>query len=293
MRQFPNILIPPEVQRIALSKPVAPKFNTSLPFVPQKQQPAPIQTQEAIALSLGLIVVVVVVTPMANMLGGILLIVGTAAIVLRVRVQFLTYKRRYQDYQITLQNYFTKLESYSQEEVKYQQALAIAHSPDRLVSFRQQQFQKFFAKLSLSDKAIALTENAKAIESSEKSIYGFGIELQNYLSGTIYQGVNLHISSINYDWQPVFAYVDPDTNAHIAIEIDSTSENVAVSIQNDLADRFLVNSGWIVIKFARSQVLQNPTECCKEFAKLLDRLSIDPVALAKFDDIGDLIPLKI
>ena len=271
MRQFSLVLIPPEVQRIALSKPVAPKFDKPFPTSPSQQQPAPIQIQEAIGLSLGLIAVVVVVTPIANALGGILLIVGTVAIVIRIRLQFLTYKRRYQDYQITLQNYFTKLESYSQEEVRYQQKLAITHSPERIIEFRQHQFQKFFAKMHPNEKAIALTKNSNAIE---KIICDFGIELQEHLSGTLYHSVKIHIPSINYDWTPALTYIDTVTNAHIAIEIDELSENAAGSTQNDLADRFLVNSGWIIIKFSRSQILQSSAECCQEFMKLLDRLSL-------------------
>ena len=271
MRQFPLILIPPEVQRIALSKPVAPKFDKPFPTSPSQQQPAPIQIQEAIGLSLGLIAVLVVVTPVANALGGILLIVGTGAIVVRIRLQFLTYKRRYQDYQITLQNYFTKLESYSQEEVKYQQKLVIAHSPEKIIEFRQHQFQKFFAKLPPNDKASALTKNSNSLE---EVIYDFAMELQENIVGTLYQSLKLHIPSINYDWTPALTYIDPVTNAHIAIEIDALSENAAASTQNDLADRFLVNSGWIIIKFSRSQILHSSAECCQEFMKLLDRLSL-------------------
>jgi hypothetical protein len=287
MRQFPVILIPPEVQRIAQSKPVAPKMSIALPSLPSNQQPAPIQIQEAIALSFGLIFVVAIVTTFAKELGIMLLIVGTVALVLRIRYQFLTYKKRDQSHQHTLQNYFKKLEAYSREEVGYEQKLAIAHSPERILQFRRQQFQKFFAKITPIENAIALTKSNPS-DPEQSAIYNFGITLQQHLSGTLYQNVKLHIPSASQDWQPALTYIDPELNVHIAIEIIRDSEGAANLMQKDLCDRFLVDSGWIMIKFSQKQISQSSTACCKEFAKLLDRLSLDPSVLSNFDAIPDL-----
>ncbi len=298
MRQFPVILIPPEVQRIAQSKPVAPKLDTVLPSSPSNQQPEPIQIQEAIAFSFGLIFVVALVTVFAKELGIMLLIVGTVAIVLRIRYQFLTYKKRDKTYQNTLLNYFAKLEAYSREEVNHQQKLAIAHAPDRIIAFRHQQFQKFFAKLPSHENAIALTKNRQPSDDTnltkdmEELIYRFGMTLQKYLSGTLYQGVKIYIPSLNHDWVPALTYIDPALNVHIAIEISLDSESAANLMQNDLADRFLVDSGWIMIKFSQKQILQSSAQCCKEFAKLLDRLSLDPSVLSNFESIPDLVPAR-
>ncbi len=288
MRQFPVTLIPPEVQRIAQSKPVVPKFDVILPSISQSQ-PTPINIQEAIALSLGLIVVVAIVTIFAKELGIILLIVGTVAIVLRTRSQFLSYKRRYQEYEGSLRHYFVKLEAYSREEVNYEYKLAIAHAPERILEFRHQQFKKFFAKLTINEQAIALTKGSNPIA---EVIHQFGITLQQYLSGTIYQGTKLFIPSINYNWLPALTYIDPVLNAHIAIEISAPSESATTLMQNDLADRFLVDSGWIIIKFSQEQISQSAAECCKEFAKLLDRLSLDPSVLSNFADTPDLVPVR-
>ena len=289
MRYFPVILIPPEVQRIAQSKPVAPKLNMVLPSLPSNQQPAPIQIQEAIALSFGLIFIVALVTAVAKELGIILLIIGTVAIVLKIRYQFLTYKKRYQSHQNALQSYFSKLEAYSREEVNHQQKLAVAHAPERVIEFRHQQFQKFFAKIPTVENAIALTKSSNAIADA---ISDFGVMLQQYVSGTIYQGTKLYIPSINYNWLPALTYIDPALNAHIAIEISLPSESAATLTQNSLADRVLVDSGWIIIKFSQEQISQSAVECCKEFAKLLDRLSIDPTVLSNFADTPDLVPVK-
>jgi hypothetical protein len=291
MRQFPVILIPPEVQRIAQSKPVAPKLGIALPSLPSTQQPTPIQIQEAIALSFGLIVVVALVTTFAKELGIMLLIVGTVALVLRIRYQFLTYKKRYQSHQNTLQNYFKKLESYSREEVEYEQKLAIAHAPERVIEFRHQQFQKFFAKMPPIENAIALAKS-NSLDRDQLATYDFGTNLQQHLSGTIYQGVKLYIPSVNQDWIPTLTYIDPVLNVHIAIEIIGDSESAANLMQKDLADRFLVDSGWIMIKFSQKQILQSSAACCKEFAKLLDRLSLDQSVLSNFDAIPDLVLAK-
>ncbi len=281
MRQFPIILIPPEVQRIAQAKPTAPKLSTALPSLPANQQPSPIQIQEAIAYSFGLIFVVALVTTFAKELGIMILIVGTVALVLRIRYQFLTYKKRYQSHQHTLQSYFKKLEIYSREEVEHEQKLAIAHAPERIIKFRHQQFQKFFAKLPPIENAIALAQSNPP-DPEQSAIYNFGITLQQHLSGTIYQGVKLHIPSLNQDWQPALTYIDPALNVHIAIEVIADSESAANLMQKDLCDRLLVDSGWILIKFSQKQILQSSAACCKEFAKLLDRLSLDTSVLSNF-----------
>ncbi len=293
MRQFPVILIPPEVQRIAQSKPDAPKFNIDIPSVPPFRQPTPIHIQETLGLTFGLVLVVAVVTAIAKELGIILLIVGTVAIIIRIKIQFDTYKRRSQRHQDSIQRYLTKFEAYSHQEVAYQRELAIAHAPQRILEFRQHQFQKFFAKIPANDQAISITESQNAIAELEEFIYKFGMELQKNLSGTLYHGLKLHISSIEYDWNPALTYIDPVTNAHIAIEISAPSENAAIMMRNDLAERFLVNLGWIMIKFSQEQILQNSMECCKEFARLLDRLSFDQNVLAKFTDTPDLAPVKL
>jgi hypothetical protein len=48
-----------------------------------------------------------------------------------------------------------------------------------------------------------------------------------------------------------------------------------------------MNSGWIIIKFSQGQIAENPDACCKEFAKLLDRLSLDTTVLPSFTNIPD------
>ncbi len=300
MRQFPAILIPPEVQRIAQSMPAAPEFNIQLPSVPAYRQPKPIHIKEALLLTSGLVVIVALVTLAAKELGIILLIVGAIAIVFRVRFQFQSYNRRYKKHQDTLERYLGKLKSYSQQEIGYQRELAIAHAPDRVLEFRQQQFRDFFKRMPYYENAIALNQvrnnfgNVKSTDeqSIEGVIYYFGITLQQHLSGTLYQRMKLPIPSIDYAWEPALAYIDPALNLHIAIDMSLDSENAAIVMRNDLAERFLVDLGWIIIKFSQEQILENSIECCKEFAKLLDRLSIDKTVLPSFADIPDLVTIK-
>lgn len=302
MRQFPVVLIPPEVQRIAQSKPDKPEFNIEIPSVPSYRSPKPIHIQEALGLTFGLILLVAMVTAIAKAkeLGIILLLVGTVAIIIRIKIQFDTYKRRYQRHQDTLQRYLAKFEAYSHQEIKYQRELAIAHAPERIIEFRYQQYRDFFGKLSTSGDSVALKDISNPFgkmqptddQAMQGVIYYFGITLQQYLAGTLYKGMKVFIPSIDYNWSPSLVYVDPTLNLHIAIEISLPSENAAIIMQNDLAERFLVDSGWIIIKFAQEQILQSSTECCREFAKLLDRLSFDQNILPKFTDTPDLVPIK-
>lgn len=303
MRQFPIILIPPEVQRIAQSKPDAPKFDIEIPSVPAFRQPKPIHIQEALGLTVGLVLVVAVVSAIikAKELGIILLIVGTVAIIVRVKYQFQTYKKREKRHQDTLQRYLAKFEAYSHQEIKYQRELAIAHAPDRILEFRHQQYRDFFAKMPAHDGARSLKESNNPFGKTELTdaqeiegvIYYFGVTLQQYLTGTLYQKIKLFIPSIDYDWSPALVYIDPELNLHIAIEITVPSDNAAIIMRDDLAERFLVDSGWLIIKFSQEQILQSSTECCKEFAKLLDRLSFDLNVLPQFANTPNLVPVKL
>lgn len=286
MRQFPIILIPPPVQRIAQSKPDAPAFTGNLPIAPS-QAPQPIETQEAILLTIGLILVVGVVTLIAKELGIVVLILGTIAIIFKVRYQFQTYRNRYQKYQDSLQGYLLQLESYSREELQYQKKLAIAHGSERVLTFRQQQYKKLFAKLALTDQGTAINELDNSIHLATNAVR-FGNALRNYLSGNLYQNAKLHIPSIDYEWSPDLVYRDPELNCHIAIEIVPSVEDRAAIAQNDLAERFLINANWIIIKFAEAQIQRKTLECCKEFAKLLDRLSLDPKPIDQLTDVADL-----
>jgi type II secretory pathway pseudopilin PulG len=286
MRQFPIILIPPTVQRIAQSKPDAPAAPSKLPIAPS-QSPQPIETQEAILLTIGLIFVVAIVTLIVKELGIVLLIVGTIAIIFKVRYQFQTYESRYQKYQASLQGYLLQLENYSREELKYQQKLAIAYAPELVLTFRQQQYKKIFAKLVLTNQGTAINELDDSVHRAANAAQ-FGNMLQKYLSGNLYQNANLLIPSIDYEWSPALIYRDPELNCHIAIEIVPSIETKQAIAQNDLAERFLVNNNWIIIKYAEAQIQHKTLECCKEFAKLLDRLSFDPRPIDQLADVADL-----
>lgn len=294
MRQFPVILIPPEAQRIAQSKPAVPAFNIDVPSVPSYRQPKPIHIQEALTFTIALIAVVAIVTMFAKELGIILLIVGSVAIIFRVRFQFQTYQRRYKKHQDTFQRYLAKLETYSHQEIQYQKDLAITHSPERIREFRHNQFRNFFEKMPSNLNGIPLKEIDNPFSKDENGqeiegvIYYFGVTLQQHLSGTLYQRIKVYIPSIDYNWTPALAYIEPELNSHVAIEISSPSDNAAIVMRNELAERFLVDSGWVIIKFTQEQILRNPTECCKEFAKLLNRLSLDESVLPKFADTADL-----
>ncbi len=290
MRQFPLILIPPDLQRIAQSKPVAPKFATSLPSVPA-QVPQPIQVQEAILQTLGLIAIVALISLVARELGLILLIIGIVSIIVRIRFQFQSYNTRYQRYQAQFQSYLERLESYSREELKYQQELAIAHAPKRIQEFRHRQYQQFFKKYPPLTGLIPFPSG-----SSKTAINQLANTLRSHLtaeSGDVYQGVKVKIPNIEYEWQPQMIYLDHLLQSRIAIEIVDISVSSQSLMQSDLVERFLLDSGWIILKFTQVQISQHPAECVKEFAKLLDRLSIDPSLLPKFENVADLTPVKL
>ena len=292
MRQFPLVLVPPDLQRIAQSKPAAPKFATSLPSVPA-QVPQPIQVQEAILQTIGLIAIVALISLVARELGLILLIMGIVAIIVKVRFQFQSYNTRYQRYQAQFQSYLERLESYSREELKYQQELAIAHAPDRIQEFRHRQYQQFFKKYPPLTNLVPFQTG-----SSKDAINQFVNTLRSHLTqestgastGEIYQGIKVKIPNIEYEWQPQLIYIESSLQARVAIEIIETSSSSLMP--SDLVERFLLDAGWIIIKFTQVQISQAPMECIKEFAKLLDRLSIDPSLLPKFEDVPDLNPVK-
>ncbi|MDX2255859.1 MAG: hypothetical protein NW214_10110 [Pseudanabaenaceae cyanobacterium bins.39] len=276
MRQFPIILIPPEIQRIAQSKPAIPEFTTKIPQAPLP--PSSIDVKKTLYLTGALILFVAVVALMAKELAIIILLLGTVAIIVQVRYQFTTYKTRYQSYQEAFQRYLLVLENYSREDLKYQQEVAIALAPERVRGFRQQQLQKFWAsltvKLAPSDRGLPIAEAAKISPTLEEPIYQFGCQLQKAVTGIVYQGTKLHISSLSLDLSPALVYVEPNLPIPIAIEVVKDEQSSSKLTQDNLSDRFLNNAGWIIIKFSQAQIWRLPETCCEEVIKLLEKIGL-------------------
>jgi hypothetical protein len=276
MRQFPIILIPPEVQRIALSKPAIPDFVAKIPQAPLL--PNAIDIKQTLYLTGALILCVAIVALLARELAILLLLFGTVAIIVQVRYQFTTYKTRYQSYQEAFQRYLLVLENYSREDLKYQQAMAIALAPERLREFRQQQLQRFLDNLTVklvpSDRGLPIADMSNLASALEEPILQLGCQLQNVLSGTVYQGTKLHIPSLSMDLSPTLVYVEPNLQFPMAIEVVLDEQNSFGLTQDNLTDRFLNSAGWIIIKFSRTQVWRSPETCCHEIIKLLEKLSL-------------------
>jgi len=82
----------------------------------------------------------------------------------------------------------------------------------------------------------------------------------------IYEGVILNIPGFDYLFTPNFTYINKQVNLYIAIMIDTAMDKQ----EQEICDRFLMKSGWLIVRFTESQVTGNPDNCCKVIAKLVN-----------------------
>jgi very-short-patch-repair endonuclease len=93
---------------------------------------------------------------------------------------------------------------------------------------------------------------------------------------------------------------DPRTNLWIDVEIDDpwfTNLQTGIPTPNhtqgsdDRRNRFFLDQGWIVIRFAEEQVALHHQSCLKVVAGVLDRFDLSGDRLAPFRSVADLVPI--
>lgn len=272
---FPIILMPPEMQRIQSELPPVSVFAERLPVL-SEVEPQPISFFKAAFAIFLLIAVSSLIYRVDKNLGTIILLIGLGAIFTYQHLHFKSYKQRLQRYNRILAGYFTSLETYARKQAQHETKVALARSSDRLRAYRRSKILEFLSRVETGNRIEDI------IPSDPKS--GFERSLAKYFPHSIHVGWQVELSGqiLMLD----FAYIDPETNLHVAIGVDETDEPQALSDRE--FDRCLLDAGWVVMRFSASQAERSPDSCCKAIAIAIDELLGAPELIHKFSGMLDL-----
>jgi hypothetical protein len=131
--------------------------------------------------------------------------------------------------------------------------------------------------------------------------------LNHYFRDKIYVGVKMQNPNFSsgYAYTPDFTYVDnfkylnEKVPFYIDIEVDepyyfdsdikdnSPCHYIGL-VKDETRNKFFLDRGWIVIRFAEEQVAIQADSCCKELAKLISQITLDDSIVNNFRNIPDL-----
>ena len=127
----------------------------------------------------------------------------------------------------------------------------------------------------------------------------FERDLWQYFPGKIHTGLLMRRSDYHQPYVPDFAYIDPDFNLHLDIEVDEPYTHdthqplhywgCPKDMQRNQA---FLDWGWGVIRFSEAQVIQAPASCCKTIASVIAQLTGDSSIMNAFRHIPTLKPAR-
>jgi len=123
----------------------------------------------------------------------------------------------------------------------------------------------------------------------------FKIHLDRYFPKRIRLDLALSIPDFPKPYTVDFAYQHP-SGLRIDIEIDepyvyTSKQPIHYQGKDDKRNQAFLDRGWVVIRFAESQVIQQPESCCKEIAKIIAEALADPALLKPFAQVPELTPV--
>lgn len=128
---------------------------------------------------------------------------------------------------------------------------------------------------------------------------GFEGALWRYFPGKIHTGLIVKRPDHLNPYIPDFAYIDPQFNLHIDIEVD---EPYAYDTRCPLhyldhpkdytRNQFFLSRGWVVIRFSEEQVVRSPLSCCKAIAGAIATILGDSSIMNPFRQVPTLKPQK-
>ncbi|WP_026100390.1 hypothetical protein [Fortiea contorta] len=94
-----------------------------------------------------------------------------------------------------------------------------------------------------------------------------------------------------------FLIVEPNTGLHIDIEVDeshsfATGEPTHCIGDDDYRNKCFVEAGWVVIRFAEEQVVNQPGRCCRFIANVLAKVTNNTDINKQFADVLPVTPMK-
>lgn len=271
MSCFPIILIPPEMQRIQTELPLVSTFVEPSPALAEVE-PQPVNFFKA-AIEIALLILgTSFIYRFDKNLGTIILLIGLGAIFTYQHLRFKNYKQRLQRYNRILAGYFTSLETYARKQARHEAKVALARSPERLREYQRSMLLEFLSQVNTGSGA------GDIIPSNTKN--RFAQALAKYFPNSTQARYQVELSDriLTLD----FAYIDPETNLHIAIAVGETDAS------HESINQYFLDAGWVVMRFSASQVERSPDSCCKAIAILIDDLLGAPELIHKFIDISNL-----
>jgi hypothetical protein len=291
---YPYILIPERIKSINTETPPIKPFLESEPIIKIPKKPKKVNY---IHLSLLVITIVVVGSVLYRLLVVAVLpfsVVGAFLIPFYFWWQHQTYPRRKQEYNDKLDRNRLIQEDYQSKKDKYKEYVNEQKSPKRIAEYRKQKL------LEILQKTTPGRINHINLPMGSWEPF-FEIYLKEYFGNKI--KLNLILQPINHDsnhpYESDFTYHDSNLNLYINIELDEPYSISAFAqpldpvhftenINERNRDKYFLNMNWIVIRFAEEQVARYPRRCCKEIAKLVNKITKDNSILNKFKGIPDL-----
>jgi hypothetical protein len=267
--------MPTEIQRIQTELPSLPVSNERSPVLTEAE-PQPVNFFKA-AIEIALLIAgTSLIYRVDKNLGTIVLLIGLGAIFTYQHLRFKSYRQRLQRYNRILAGYFTSLETYARKQAQHETKVALARSPDRLREYRRAKLLEFLSQVN--------TGNSIGDTISNRTKNSFARALTKYFPSSTHVGWQVELSGqiLTLD----FAYIDSETNLHIAIAVDETDESY------ESINQYFLNAGWVVMRFSASQVERSPDSCCKAIAILIDDLLGAPEIIHKFIGIDSLSTYK-
>jgi hypothetical protein len=292
MSHFPIVLMPTKMQRIQQELPPIRPLTDRPPVYPgaEPQPPSFGRTLiEALVFSIGSSLIY----RFSAIAGVVLFIIGLGILSVYQYQRVKSYRKQSHGYNLVLEAYYKSLDIYARKQARHETDIALAHSSAKLLEYRRPKLLEFLGS------AIPHGNMTNKVAQGQVE-RNFAQVLLEYFPDQIHMGWQIKLS--NSIFSPNFAYIDLDTNLHIAIEVDEqqdrhTQESTlgsTHSLENlkSSGDRGynqnLLDAGWIVMRFSESQVKRSPHSCCKAIATLLDRLWGLPQLMQKFADVPEL-----
>jgi very-short-patch-repair endonuclease len=192
---------------------------------------------------------------------------------------FLSNRLRNSAYQRLLEIYQKELKDYAELEKRYWASVKATsrRQRDKLVA-RNAEFAALLKEKVRQPSSKAVKFLRKGI--SEESFW----PLLNKYFNEVGWGVEFEIPGSDKRFAADFVIVHPESYIHICVEIDEPYTYIEGTLTpchtvNDEGDkrrnRFFLEGGWVVVRFAEEQVVKYPESCCKAIAQLIAELTGD------------------
>lgn len=125
----------------------------------------------------------------------------------------------------------------------------------------------------------------------------FEHDLNRYFPGKIHTGLMMQRSGLNHPYIPDLAYLDPDHQLAIDIEVDEPYSHTtrqplhyADCSKDAQRNQWFLEQGWLVIRFSEAQVVRSPASCCKTIASAIAGVTGNNTIMAPFRQVRSLKP---